>query len=334
MTENAEVLGAVQFFSLLNPEDLESLVGQVHEKKLDQGEILFHAGEPGDSLYVVKSGAVELYVKDTAGQKIVLRAARAGDLFGERTNDQLAQADATLTTLFSGRDFGEEILGAIEPGVQLIVASQQFDAATSPVPQIKLPAFALVTTLRQPDEMQPQLKRIFTSLIGFTNITGAMNHHPQLDVETIKEPDATFVFATYAADIDRPENWKVPIQFNFSPTLALVGDRAVVASTGAIARAIVTGLRDESDATARPGTPDSSNPNTLVMVDAEQAGDALSANRDQLVSQNMIEKGHSREEAEKEIDTLLHLLDLLESLEIRFEVGDSARLTAVLRVKS
>jgi hypothetical protein len=269
---------------------------------------------------------------------------RAGDMFGERLNDQLAQADATLTTLFSGRDFGEDILGAIQPGLQWVVASQTFDAAKSPVPQIKLPAFALVTTLRKPDEMMTQLKRIFTSLVGFINVTGATNHQPQLDIETIKAADATFVHATYAAEVDRPKDWKVPIQFNFSPSLALVGDHAILASTSQIAQQIVERLRSQDSVSPGGAEPDSSEPgssepgkanlpNTLLVIDGATATNALSANRDQLVSQNMIEKGHTQEEAEKEIDTLLSVLNLIESLEVRFDVGDSAQLTSILRVK-
>ena len=261
---------------------------------------------------------------------------RAGDMFGERLNDQLAQADATLTTLFSGRDFGEDILGAIEPGVQVIVTAQEFDSAKAPVPQIKLPAFALVSTLRKPDEMMTQLKRIFTSLVGFLNITGAMNQQPQLDIESIKEDGAIYVFATYALDVDRPKEWKVPIQFNFSPTLAMFGDQAVLASTGQIARDIVARLRDaeKSPTRTRGEAKDAAGaPNTLLLIDAAAATSALVINRDQLVSQNMIEKGHTQEEAQQEIDTLLSLLGLIESLEIRFEVGDQTALTSVLRLK-
>ncbi|OYP31709.1 hypothetical protein [Rhodopirellula sp. MGV] len=38
----------------------------------------------------------------------------SGDLFDERINDEFAKADATLTTIFSGHDFGEDILGSVE----------------------------------------------------------------------------------------------------------------------------------------------------------------------------------------------------------------------------
>ncbi|HAD61408.1 MAG TPA: hypothetical protein DCG12_19385, partial [Planctomycetaceae bacterium] len=51
---------------------------------------------------------------------------RAPDLFTEGVNDGMAEADANLTTFFSGRDFGEDILGALTPEVSFIAARQDF----------------------------------------------------------------------------------------------------------------------------------------------------------------------------------------------------------------
>ena len=141
---------------------------------------------------------------------------RAGDLFGQKTNDQLAQAETTLTTLFSGRDFANDILGSIRPEMQLIVTEQEFGKESAPIPQIKLPAFALVTRLRDPQLMQPQMKRIFMSLIGFINVMGAMNQQPQLDLEAFRLEKGWEVTATYAVEADRPKDWIVPVQYNFS----------------------------------------------------------------------------------------------------------------------
>lgn len=74
---------------------------------LQPGEVLFRAGEPGESLFIVRSGSIELYIKDTAGQKIVLTVAEEGALFGElslldsgpRTATAVALLDAELLVL-------------------------------------------------------------------------------------------------------------------------------------------------------------------------------------------------------------------------------------------
>jgi uncharacterized membrane protein len=74
---------------------------------LKVGQTLFEAGEPGESMFIVRSGSIELYIKDTAGQKIVLTVAEEGQLFGElsmldsgpRTATAVALTDAELLVL-------------------------------------------------------------------------------------------------------------------------------------------------------------------------------------------------------------------------------------------
>lgn len=54
----------------------------------------------------------------------------------------------------------------------------------------------------------------------------------------------------------------------------------------------------------------------------------LIANRDNLIAQNMLEKGHSRHEAMKEVDQLLHLVEWIDRMElaIAFDTRSSIRL--------
>jgi CRP/FNR family cyclic AMP-dependent transcriptional regulator len=77
------LLHEIKFFELLDEDDRATLAEVIDLLDLEEGRILFEVGEPGDELYVVRSGSLELFVKDTAGQKIVLHTAHAGDMFGE-----------------------------------------------------------------------------------------------------------------------------------------------------------------------------------------------------------------------------------------------------------
>jgi CRP/FNR family cyclic AMP-dependent transcriptional regulator len=83
MPVDVERLVEIELFALLDPEDRQELADVVDYIKLDAGEICFETGEPGDSIMMVLSGAVELSVRDTVGQKIILTVAEHGDLFGE-----------------------------------------------------------------------------------------------------------------------------------------------------------------------------------------------------------------------------------------------------------
>src|SRR6266850_4764683 len=101
------LLAGIKMFELLNEDDRIALAAVVDEMKLPQGHTLFQAGDPGDSLFIVQSGEIELFIKDTAGQKIVLTTSEAGDMFGElamldsgpRTATAVALVDSDVLVL-------------------------------------------------------------------------------------------------------------------------------------------------------------------------------------------------------------------------------------------
>lgn len=76
-------LANINMFELLNEGDRVALAAVIDELTVPEGHTLFQAGDPGDSLFIVRSGEIELFIKDTAGQKIVLHTAEPGDMFGE-----------------------------------------------------------------------------------------------------------------------------------------------------------------------------------------------------------------------------------------------------------
>ena len=104
---DAQMLAGVTLFEHLDEDDRRSLAEVIDRRSLATGAILFQSGEPGDSLYVVQSGEVELFIKDTAGQKIVLTVVEAGEIFGElalldqgaRTATAVALEDTELLEL-------------------------------------------------------------------------------------------------------------------------------------------------------------------------------------------------------------------------------------------
>jgi len=101
MAVDPSALEGIEFFNLLGEDDRRSLSEVVDLIRLDENQTLFRAGEPGESLFIVRSGEIELFIKDTAGQKIVLDTARAGDFFGELALLDAAPRSATATALMS-----------------------------------------------------------------------------------------------------------------------------------------------------------------------------------------------------------------------------------------
>ncbi len=83
MATNAELLGEVPLFALLDEPARVALGDRVERLIAAAGTTIFSRGDPGDALYVVRSGEVEIFFKNDTGERIVLESAHPGDFFGE-----------------------------------------------------------------------------------------------------------------------------------------------------------------------------------------------------------------------------------------------------------
>ena len=105
--QTAQLIGTVSLFKLLSEDERADLEGVFERRDIAEGERIFSVGEPGDSLYIVGSGSVELFVKDNTGAKIVLTVCEPGQVFGElslfdggaRTATAVCLEPATLLVL-------------------------------------------------------------------------------------------------------------------------------------------------------------------------------------------------------------------------------------------
>ena len=221
---------------------------------------------------------------------------RAGDLFDANVNDGIAQADATLTTLFAGRDFGEDILAAFEPEVGFVAVRQNF-ADVTPRPTIKLPAFAMVFELKEPATMKRELRRTFQSLIGFLNVVGAMNGQRQLELGSENlGGHVEVVSSSYVPEQEDLGSTDADLVFNFSPSVAYRGKQFIVSSSNSLARQLVDAPVGESSGIEA---------NTSATLYAAGLKQILKDNREQLIAQRILEDGNTREEAAALIDLLL-----------------------------
>lgn len=112
MADDAELLAGIPLFQGLEAAERATLAATMTRVSYPKGEVLFCTGDPGDALYVVHSGRVELSVRDHAGERIVLDHCEPGGLFGELSmfdgGARTANAEAIDTTellLLDRQDF-------------------------------------------------------------------------------------------------------------------------------------------------------------------------------------------------------------------------------------
>ena len=83
MPIDPSVLNEVEHLRELNQEERAALAEKIDLHRYSAGQSVFNYGDPGHALYIVRSGEVEIYVKNDQGEKIVLETSQPGDIFGE-----------------------------------------------------------------------------------------------------------------------------------------------------------------------------------------------------------------------------------------------------------
>jgi CRP-like cAMP-binding protein len=123
-TPRINQLRALSLFSTLNPRELKTVEGLLHERSFLQDEVIFDQGDEGQALYIVESGKVLICRQ---GQSIEGKIAELGPgrLFGElalldnspRAAQARAAENSTLAVLFRA-----DFLGLLE--THAVIASK------------------------------------------------------------------------------------------------------------------------------------------------------------------------------------------------------------------
>ncbi|HSH22262.1 MAG TPA: Crp/Fnr family transcriptional regulator [Candidatus Caenarcaniphilales bacterium] len=78
---------------------LRSVAAGLRRRRFRRNEVIFHQGDPGDSLHIVGTGAVKIVLPSAEGEEAIIATLRAGDFFGELSILDGAPRSATATAL-------------------------------------------------------------------------------------------------------------------------------------------------------------------------------------------------------------------------------------------
>ena len=78
---------------------LATLARSLRRRRFRRNEVIFHQGDPGDSLHVVVTGAVKILLPSPDGEEAIIATLRPGDFFGELSLLDGAPRSATATAL-------------------------------------------------------------------------------------------------------------------------------------------------------------------------------------------------------------------------------------------
>jgi CRP-like cAMP-binding protein len=86
-------------FAHVEPAGLRILAGAMMRRRFRRNEVIFHQGDPGDSLHVVATGAVKIVLPSPEGEEAIIATLRPGDFFGELALLDGASRSATATAV-------------------------------------------------------------------------------------------------------------------------------------------------------------------------------------------------------------------------------------------
>ena len=235
-------------------------------------------------------------------------------LFPERSSG-LVFFENMLEIAFSGRETPENILGETKPDIRFVVARQEYQPGVAP-PSTQAPAFAVVFRLRRPQEFSENLEEGWQKMIGLANITRGQKALPGFIFDRRRQNDVDFAVARFGKP-GAEERKELPVRFNFSPSLAIVGEFAVLSSAEGLTRDLIDVLKRSTS-----GEKPLAATNAVVEVDGAQLTAVLSANRQSIAAANMIKNGESLEEALGKFDALLTALGHAERAALRMTARD------------
>jgi len=98
MLSIADSLKAVSLFSGLSPQEIATLADGAIVRTFPKNTIVVTEGERSDSLYVILSGRVRVFVSDEHGKDLVINIEGPGEYFGELALDE-GPRSASVATL-------------------------------------------------------------------------------------------------------------------------------------------------------------------------------------------------------------------------------------------
>src|SRR3954452_7093885 len=86
-------------FAHASASTLQTVANNLRRRRFRRNEVIFHQGDPGDSLHIVSAGAVKIVLPSAEGEEAIIATLREGDFFGELSLLGGVSRAATATAL-------------------------------------------------------------------------------------------------------------------------------------------------------------------------------------------------------------------------------------------
>ena len=119
-------LKSIPLFEGVPDADLLALAGRTISRSYAKQAVIVNEGDESDSLYLILSGRVKIYLADEHGKELILAIKGPGQYFGEMVLDEQPRSASVMTlepsqfAILSRADFKAFLLSHAEVSLQLI----------------------------------------------------------------------------------------------------------------------------------------------------------------------------------------------------------------------
>lgn len=221
--------------------------------------------------------------------------------------------EAGLANLLPGKDFGEDILPLLGRRLTILASPQDYSHLGGE-PGLKLPGFAAVIELAEPDEASSVLQLFFQTLSAVLNLQAGQQGREPWVMASEQYRDVTVWYARF---LDAPAGERLGVEYNFLPAAARVGDYFVISSSRGLVHQLVEPLESPQAAGAR-------RPRTFAAeVHLPAVADFLDANS-QFFEARRLQQGRTAEQASGEFLIWMAALRQLDGLRLGTLVGSDS----------
>ena len=96
---NRSMIENISIFAGLTPEDLELIEQRMVRRSYPKSTIILSEGDSSDSLYLILSGKVKVFLNDESGKEAIINYQEAGEYFGELSLIDESRRSASIMTV-------------------------------------------------------------------------------------------------------------------------------------------------------------------------------------------------------------------------------------------
>jgi CRP-like cAMP-binding protein len=121
----------VPLLAELSDQERDKLAPRLWRRRYSRREVIFRAGDPGTSLYIVETGRVKLFLQSPEGRELIIDLIGPGDFFG-------------ALAVLDGQPHGADAV-AIEPSQMLVLEREAFLAVLDECPRLAIGLLAVLS---------------------------------------------------------------------------------------------------------------------------------------------------------------------------------------------